>query len=105
MCSPARALEAIAAALVLLGAAAVAGGTEAAFPPGANGLIAFSSSRDAPGYDVFVMGADGASPINLTSASAPFDGQPTFSPDGSTIAFVSERDGGDLDVFVMGADG
>src|SRR6266511_1648626 len=104
---PGARLRLIAAGALLLAAAvaaASAGSSEAAFAPGANGLIALSSDRDGGDSDVFTMGADGSAPTNLTSESAAGDSQPAFSPDGTTIAF-RRLDGGDLDVFVMGADG
>ena len=96
---------AVAVALLALGAplAAGQGRGEAAFP-GESGPVAFTSLRDGGDSDIFVMGADGSAPTNLTGDSAAFDGQPAFSPDGTQIAFASDR-GGDPDVFVMGADG
>src|SRR6266511_3001289 len=104
---PGARLRLIAAGALLLAAAvaaASAGSSEAAFAPGANGLIALSSDRDGGDSDVFTMGADGSAPTNLTSESAAGDSQPAFSPDGTRIAFT-RLDGGDLDVFTMGADG
>lgn len=53
--------------------------------------------------DIFVMGADGSDPINLTNHGAD-DTWPSWSPDGSRIAFASDRTG-DFEVFVMQADG
>ena len=54
-------------------------------------------------WEVYVMNADGANPINLTNHPAG-DGRPDWSPDGLQIAFVSNRDG-NLEVYVMNADG
>jgi hypothetical protein len=57
----------------------------------ANGLLLFASQRTG-NWDVYVTGANGGSPRNLTSSpSQDFGG--TFSPDGRTVAFMSNRDG------------
>ena len=80
MSKQAGSARSIAAAAILATAIATAsaGPSEAAFPPGANGLIAFASLRDGGDYDVFVMGADGSAPTNLTSASAAVDYEPDW---------------------------
>jgi dipeptidyl aminopeptidase/acylaminoacyl peptidase len=82
---------------------AVAAPSEAAFPPGNNGLIVFVSFQGGDG-DVITIGADGSNPVNLTPDSDVNDLRPAFSPDGTRIAF-DRLDGGDEDIFVMGADG
>jgi TolB protein len=89
--------------LALLGAglAGVTAPVEAAFP-GANGKIAFASSRDG-NFEIYVMNADGTGETNLTNNAAT-DSQPAFSPDGTKIAFMSARDGND-EIYVMNADG
>ena len=68
----------------------------------ANRLIAFVSSQDG-NSEIYVMNADGSDIRNLTNNPA-YDGNPTWSPDGSKIAFESDRNG-NLDIFVMNADG
>jgi len=53
--------------------------------------VAFSwSTEGAAGYDVFLMVADGANPLRLTSHPAP-DRSPAFSPDGRYIAFLRNQ--------------
>lgn len=76
-------------------------------PDGA--LIAFQSSRDATApvdnsdFEVYVMNADGTSPVRLTNNSA-FDGHVSWSPSGGQIIFDSRRDGNE-EVYVMNRDG
>jgi CSLREA domain-containing protein len=70
-------------------------------------IVAANQSVD---FQVFVMGADGANPTQLTATAATVDNQePVFSPDATRIAFASNRSGqgdpNDFDVFVMNADG
>lgn len=74
----------------------------AAFP-GANGKIVFSEF-DGGDQDVISIAADGSDRVNLTSASAAADVNPSFSADGTEIVFSSDRDG-DFDLYVMSADG
>jgi TolB protein len=65
-----------------------------------------------PGYEIFVMNADGSGLERLTTAPGE-DGWPAWSRDGSAIAFSSTRDDHELlgsdgplfDVYVMKADG
>ena len=75
--------------------------------------VAFVSYRDG-NYEIYVMGADGSAPTNITQHDA-WDSNPAWSPDGRQIAFVSDRngdrelyEGGGLynaDIFLMNADG
>jgi Tol biopolymer transport system component len=70
----------------------------------ADGLkIGFSSTRNDPLYDIYVMDADGGNQT-LLAASASEDWEPAFSPDGTQLAFGSNRDG-DFDVFAVDANG
>jgi TolB protein len=65
--------------------------------------IAFWTDRDDRDIEIYVMNADGTSPINLTNSAA-FDGGPAWSPDGTRIAFTTVRDG-NAEIYVMNADG
>ena len=81
-----------------------AGGSGALLPvvPGTNGDVAFDSTRSG-NQDVWIAGADGSNPTQLTSNSAG-DLDPTWSPDGTQIAFTSYRTGNG-DLYVIDADG
>jgi Tol biopolymer transport system component len=74
----------------------------AAFP-GANGKIAFVSSRDGV-YQIYVMNADGTGQTRLTF-TAQSNQYPAWSADGTKIAFFSERDIIEAEIYVMNADG
>ena len=56
-----------------------------------------------PGFDVFVAGADGSNPRQLTRTPG-YDAEATISPNGKKIVFTSTRDG-DLDIYSMDIDG
>jgi Tol biopolymer transport system component len=96
--------------LCLLGLVAPA---HAAFP-GANGRIAFNSTRGG-NADIYSINQDGSGETRLTDDPAA-DTEPAWSPDGTKIAFVSERDPSDpgcddfetqcnSEIYVMNADG
>jgi len=67
--------------------------------------VAFESHRDG-NREIYVMGADGSAPTNITQHDA-WDSSPAWSPDGRRIAFVSDRNGDRYngDIFLMNADG
>jgi TolB protein len=67
------------------------------------GLIAFASNRGGP-WDIWVMQADGANPVNLTNDKAE-DDFPEFSPDGKRIAWTKGGHGRSGELWVMNADG
>jgi Tol biopolymer transport system component/putative hemolysin len=54
--------------------------------------------------DIWVIHADGSSPVNLTNTPDVDEGFPAWSPDGTHIAFTSRRDGNN-EIYVMKADG
>ena len=73
---------------------------QAASPPAANGRIAFN--RDVGGVNhVFVMGADGANPVDLTPGIE--SENPSFAPDGRIA--VAALVGMGIDVLVMNGNG
>jgi len=92
----------------LLSAGMFAGGLSApgsaqAAAPGADGLIAFTSSRDG-NLEIYSMARDGSAQTNLTANPAA-DQNPAWSPDGTKIAFASTRAGSHMDIWVMNANG
>jgi WD40 repeat protein len=70
-------------------------------PDGRN--IVFASTMGADNHNIWIIGADGEGPVQLTSHPAE-DHQPRWSPDGAQIAFISERTG-KRELWVMDADG
>ncbi len=67
--------------------------------------IAFASDRSgdpSPSARIWVMNADGTSPVQLTTDHGQ---QPAWSPDGSKIAFAASRNNTGLLIWVMDADG
>jgi TolB protein len=82
----------------------------AAFP-GANGKIAFASTRDLSNptrcfecpSQIYTINPDGSGEINITHNPANNDA-PAWSPDGLRIAFLSNRDGNN-EIYTMKADG
>ena len=69
--------------------------------------IAFRSYRSGYDGEIWVVNADGSSPVNLTPNALPatWDNRhPDWSPDGKSIVFASTL-GGDWGIWVMNADG
>jgi Tol biopolymer transport system component len=65
--------------------------------------IAFASNRAGP-LEIWVAGADGSSPVQLTNCGGPNNGTPRWSPDGSAIAFDS-RIHGNAEILVVSVEG
>ena len=84
-------------------AAAPPGARSAAFS-GANGRIAFASTRVDNRSQIFLMDPDGGAVTQLTNSTAGASAQPAYSADGLRIAFTSLRDG-NREIYVMSADG
>jgi Ca2+-binding RTX toxin-like protein len=55
--------------------------------------------------DVFIMNADGTSPVNLTNTPGGDDFCGTFSPDGRTVYFAASNGPSDTEIFSIKADG
>lgn len=88
--------------VLLVGVLAASSGHVRAAFPGANGEIAFSSTRDGSA-DIYAMQAD-ASGLRRLTRDPGADTDPAWSPDGTRIAFTSNRDGND-EIYVMNGDG
>jgi Tol biopolymer transport system component len=80
---------------------ALGGPAYAAFP-GANGKIAFTSTRTG-NYDIYTMNPDGSDVTALTNDAAN-DLLPAWSADGQKIVFESDRGGGS-GIWLMNSDG
>src|SRR5947209_2559775 len=85
----------------LLGACAVAPVTAAPVPEVKFTLLFVSNRTGNP--EIYLLNADGSSPVNLTRSSA-FNSYPAWSPSCRKIAFTSDRMGS-LQIFVMDPDG
>src|SRR4051812_12508344 len=86
-------------AVLALGVVSSAGAT----PPGANGRLAYSSTRDG-NPELYSIAPDGSSEQRLTWTSAT-EQRPAWSPDGTKIAYERASLGGDFRIWVMNADG
>ena len=64
--------------------------------------IVFTSNRDGT-EEIYMMSADGSSPVNLTRNPGR-DSSPSWSPDGGKITFLGHRDGNG-EIYIMNADG
>ena len=65
--------------------------------------VVFTSRGDGVDDEIFIVNADGSSPVQLTDNDAD-DSIPRVSPDGAKILFISERDG-NAEIYVMDVDG
>ena len=65
--------------------------------------LAFVSNRSGD-YEIFAAGADGSSPVQLTTLRGPHVNTLRWSPDGESIAFEAWQDG-QSDIFIVDASG
>lgn len=66
--------------------------------------IAFTSTLHSLFFEIYMMNANGSTPIRLTNNLGIIDEYPAWSPDGSKIAFARSQ-GGNYDIYVMNTDG
>jgi Tol biopolymer transport system component len=78
-----------------------ASATDPAFAPDGSRIAYVSTSGG--NAEIYVMNADGSSPLRLTNNAAD-DFASAWSPDGQKIVFMSFRDG-NYEIYVMNADG
>ncbi|MCL4289309.1 MAG: PD40 domain-containing protein [Thermoleophilia bacterium] len=78
--------------------------TNPSWSPDGTRLVYQSRQNDEDDNEVWVVGADGSAPTQLTSNETISDAIPSFSPDGTRIAYESYASG-NWDVWVMNADG
>src|SRR6185436_2752702 len=86
----------VASALLAL----IAPAAHASFP-GQNGKILVSVAGSGGYVDIWSINPDGSAPMNLTNTPTAFEGEGSWSPDGTKIAFVT----GFGQVWTMNADG
>ena len=67
--------------------------------------LAFASERSGTAVDIWIAGADGSNPQQLTHGLGPSLGSPSWSPDGRRIAFDSRGDDGRIHLWMIDADG
>jgi Tol biopolymer transport system component len=99
---PSTAARGLFALALAFGALAAASPAQAAYP-GANGKIAFSTSRDG-NLEVYTMNSNGSSQTNGTIAPLSADQSGAWSANGAKIAFASDRNG-NSEIYSMNANG
>jgi dipeptidyl aminopeptidase/acylaminoacyl peptidase len=67
--------------------------------------IAFSSGRSGGSQEIWLAGADGSNPVQLTHGPGQHQGLPRWSPDGRRLAFNSQGEDGHWDIWLTDADG
>lgn len=63
--------------------------------------IVFSSARTGDSVEVWIAGADGSEPAQLTHGAGRWQGSPSWSPDGRTVAFESRAAGGSWHIWTV----
>lgn len=71
--------------------------------PNGNKIVYMSKINKDPGFNIFLINANGTNPLQLTDNNF-IDAYPKWSPDGNKIAFISNRNGS-YELFVMNIDG
>jgi Tol biopolymer transport system component len=67
--------------------------------------VAFTTTREGEGQEVWLAEADGSNPTRLTRGPGASQGSPRWSPDGKTIAFDSRGEAGRRSIWTIGVDG
>ena len=67
--------------------------------------FAFESGRTGEGNEIWIAGADGGDPTQLTRGPGSWQGSPAWSPDGARIAFDARGADGFSDVWTVRPDG
>lgn len=70
-------------------------------------VIAFTSTDSLFdfGADIYLVSPGGTGQVNLTQTRDVFDGEPSWSPDGTRLVFVTARDNADAEIYVMSSSG
>jgi Tol biopolymer transport system component/predicted Ser/Thr protein kinase len=63
--------------------------------------IAFASTRSGDRIEIWLAGADGSDPLQLTRGPSQWQSSPSWSPDGQRIAFESSAEDGRRDIWTI----